>query len=162
MIRHFDQNEVMEPERHVQFQWMAALGAGLIPGILLLLAPRGSPWAGISFFSSVVMGRPLPAGLVMPLPVLCLVHLLIAEVYGLIISACGTHLTQGRAVLTGGIVGLILYFVNLGMVTWAFPAWRGSEIGVLFTHVVFGLIAGGAYRGLLRRKVAQTAAEAQA
>lgn len=88
----------------------------------------------------------------MPLPLLCLVHLLIAEVYGLIISACVMHVTQGRAIVTGGIVGLILYFANLAIVSLAFPAWHGNELGVLFTHVVFGLIAGGAYRGLLRRK----------
>jgi hypothetical protein len=155
MIKHFDQPVTMEPEAGGHFQWSAALCAGLIPGVLLLLAPRGSPWAGISFFSEVIMGRPLPPAMTMPLPLLCLVHLIIAEVYGLIISACVMRVTQGRAILTGGVVGLILYFANLGIVSLAFPAWRTNEIGVLFTHVVFGLIAGGAYRGLLRRKAVQ-------
>jgi hypothetical protein len=152
MIRHFDEISVMEPESGGHFQWGAALGAGLIPGVLLLLAPRGSPWAGISFFSDVIMGRPLPPGLTIALPLLCIVHLLIAEIYGLIISACVTKLTQERAVLMGGVVGLILYSANLAIVSLAWPAWRGNEIGVVFTHIIFGLIAGGAYRGLLRRK----------
>jgi len=152
MIRHFDEISVMEPESEGHFQWGAAWGAGLIPGALLLLAPRGSPWAGISFFSHVIMGRPSPPGFTIALPMLCIVHLLIAEVYGLIISASVTKMTQGRAVLMGGVVGLILYFANLAIVSLAWPAWRGNEIAVVFTHIVFGLIAGGAYRGLLRRK----------
>lgn len=151
MIRHFEQVQALEPERGGHFQWGAALGAGLIPGVLLLLVPRGSPWAGISFFSSVIMGRPLPAGILIPLPVLCLLHLLLSEIYGLIISFFVSHLTQGKAFLTGGIVGIGLYLVNLAVVSWEFPAWRTNEVAVLFTHVVFGLISGGAYRGLLRR-----------
>jgi len=48
---------------------------------------------------------------------------------------------------------LVLYFINLGVVTMWFPAMRGNEVSVFVTHVVFGLIAAGAYRGLLRRKV---------
>jgi hypothetical protein len=156
MIRHFEDAVAMEPEAKGQFQWGAALCAGLIPGVLLLLAPRGSPWSGISFFSSVVMGRPMPPEVVLPLPVLCLVHLVIAELYGLIISLFVTHITQGRAILAGGAIGIALYVINFGVVSVLAPAWRGSEIGVLFTHIVFGLIAAGAYRGLLRRKAVRT------
>jgi len=155
MIKHFEQAQVMEPEDQGHFQVAAALGAGLIPGVLLLLAPRGSPWAGVSFFSSVIMGRPLPAGEAMSLPVLCIMHLAISIVYGLVIAAFLARATQGRAILLGGVVGAGLYLLNFAIVTWAFPVWRANEIAVFFTHVVFGLIAGGAYRGLLRRRVAQ-------
>ena len=156
MIKHFEQAQVMEPEDQGHFQLGAAFGAGLIPGVLLLLAPRGSPWAGVSFFSSVIMGRPLPTGETMSLPLLCMVHLGISVVYGLIISSFLSHVTQGKAILLGGAIGAGLYLVNFAVVSWVFPAWRANEIAVFFTHVVFGLIAGGAYRGLLRRRVAQT------
>lgn len=156
MIRHFEEASTTEPEGQGQFQWGAALGAGLIPGVLLLLAPRGSPWSGISLFSHVIMGRPMPPGLFLPLPVLCLVHLAIAEIYGLIVSLFVTHITQGRAILTGGILGVALYVINFGLISLLAPAWRGSEVGVLLTHVVFGLLAAGAYRGLLRRKAVRT------
>src|SRR2546421_5759452 len=152
MIRYFEEHRTtMEPDGGDRFQLAAALGAGLIPGVLLLLAPRGSPWAGVSFFSSVIMGRAVPAGVVLPLPVICLIHLALAEIYGLIIARCLTNVTQGRAVALGGLFGLVLYGVNLAIVSIGMPAWHGNEIGVLFTHIVFGLIAGGAYRGLLRR-----------
>jgi hypothetical protein len=152
MIRHYEDSPAAEPVSKGDFQWGAALGAGLIPGVLLLLAPRGSPWSGVSFFSEVVMGRAIPAGLSMPLPVLCFVHLAIAEIYGMIIGLFLTRVTQAKAVLTGGALGLALYVINFGFVSLVAPAWRGNELGVLFTHVVFGLIAGGSYRGLLRRK----------
>jgi len=87
----------------------------------------------------------------MPLPVMWLVHMAIAEVYGLIISLFVQKLTRGRAALTGMGAGLALYLVNLAGVSVLFPTWRGNETGVLFTHAVFGLIAGASYRGLLRR-----------
>src|SRR5690349_22239312 len=117
MIKHFEQAQVMEPEDQGHFQVAAALGAGLIPGVLLLLAPRGSPWAGVSFFSSVIMGRPLPAGEAMSLPVLCIMHLAISIVYGLVIAAFLARATQGRAILLGGVVGAGLYLLNFAIVT---------------------------------------------
>ena len=88
----------------------------------------------------------------MPLPAVCLIHLAVAEVYGLIICRFLTNLTQGRAIVGGGVIGLVLYLVNLGIVSWVWPAWRGNELGVIVTHIVLGLVVGGAYRGLLRRK----------
>jgi membrane associated rhomboid family serine protease len=50
---------------------------------------------------------------------------------------------------------MALYLANLALVSLLFPAWRGNEPGVLFTHAVFGLIVGGAYRGLLKRRTAE-------
>lgn len=152
MIRHFEDTPLTEPEDKGHFQWGAACGAGLLAGALLLLVPRGSPWSGVSLFTLVVMGRPMPPGVFMPLPVVCLVHLLVAEIYGLVISLFVTHATQGRAILTGGVLGVALYVINFGFVSLVAPGWRGNELSVLFTHVVFGLVAAGAYRGLLRRK----------
>jgi hypothetical protein len=152
MIRRFEPTALLEPEDGGRFQLGAALGAGLIAGLVLLIIPRGSPWAGISFFSAVVMGRAVPPGVVMPLPVVCLVHLLVAEIYAVIISWFVNNTTQGRAILAGAILGLVLYLLNTGLVAIAFPEWRGNEVGVLFTHAVFGLLVGGAYRGLLKRK----------
>lgn len=131
---------------------LAALGAGFIAGMVLLLVPRGSPWASITFFSAVAMGRPVPPGVGLPLPVVWAIHLGVSIIYGLIVSWAVSTLSQGRAILAGGAVGLFLNIVNVFVVTFAWPLWRGNEGSVLFTHIVFGLIAGGAYRGLLRRR----------
>lgn len=151
MIRRFEEPELLPAEDGGRFQWGAALGAGLIPGVILMLVPRGTPWSGISPFISVIMGRTLPSWFDMPLPLVFLTHLAVSEVYGLIIASFVQKLTCGRAVLTGFGVGIVLYLLNLGMVSLVWPSLRGNEGSVLFTHAVFGLIAGASYRGLLRR-----------
>ncbi len=80
-------------------------------------------------------------------------HLAVAVVYGLIICWLAGGLQNVRAIVAGGLLGLVLYWGNLAIVSWCWPAWRGSEVPVLFAHIVFGLISAGAYRGLLRRKM---------
>jgi hypothetical protein len=152
VISGYEARPVYKPEAAGKFQWGAAMSAGFLAGAVLLLAPRGSPWSTLTFFSPVVMGRILPPDVQMPLILTWLVHLVISVIYGLIISRVIAHLTQGRAVAIGGLIGLGLYLANFGVVTALWPQVRGSELTVIFTHIVFGLIAAGAYRGLLRRR----------
>lgn len=152
MIRRFDTPISLEPENPGHLQYGPALGAGLIAGLVLLVAPRGSPWASLTFFTPTVMGRSVPATMMLPLPVLWIIHLGVSVLYGLVTSLAISRLTSYRAILVGGFIGLLLYFGNWVIVSVCWPAWRVDEVPVLFTHVVFGLIAAGAYRGLLRRR----------
>jgi hypothetical protein len=154
MIRGFKSGSSTEPEGHNRIQWNAALGAGLIAGLILLVVPRGSPWSSLTFFSPVIMGRTLPSNLELPLLAVWSIHLLVSLLYGFIISTAVAGLRFERAVVTGGLLGLVLYVLNLGLVSLALPVLRANEVSVAFTHVVFGLLAAGAYRGLLRRKPA--------
>jgi len=78
-------------------------------------------------------------------------------IYGVIISFAVINIREMAAVLTGGAVGLLLYLLNLAAVSMWFPAMRGNEVSVIVTHAVCGLIAAGAYRGLLRRKMSASA-----
>ena len=57
-----------------------------------------------------------------------------------------------RAFVTGALAGFVLYAVNFGVVTAFWPWLRGAEFSIVITHIVFGLITAGAYRGLLKRK----------
>ena len=156
MIQGFESHERSEPERKDHVQWGPAVGAGLIAGVILLVVPRGSPWSSFTFFTSAAMGRNLGM-LGMSLGGAYIIHLALALLYGLLISRVVASLKWERALLTGGLLGLVLYIVNFGVVSTFWPQLRGSEISVVFTHIVFGLISAAAYRGLLKRKAVPAA-----
>lgn len=151
MIR-FEPIQHLEPEEAKEMQFAPALSSGLIAGLILLMVPRGSPWEALTFFSAAVMGRSVSA-FGIPLLLAWLIHLAVALVYGLIVSRAVAHLKFEKGLMVGGIAGAILYVVNFGVVSAFWPQIRGNEFPVIFTHIVFGLIVAGAYRGLLRRKV---------
>jgi len=130
----------------------AALGAGFIAATILLFVPRASPWSAFTFFSPVVMGRKLPSTLDLPLGLVWLIHLGLGLLYGLLISRVVAGLGRRRAIATGALLGLVLYVVNLGVVSFCVPEFHGAELSVAFTHIVFGLLCAAAYRGLLRRR----------
>lgn len=152
MIDHFEPVQPLEPENKDHLQWTAALGAPLIAGLILLIVPGGIPWSALSFFSPVIMGRAVPDHWNLPLSVAIFFHFAIALVYGLIIALAVMRLTQWRAILAGGALGLILYGINFWVVSLWIPELRGSEPTALLAHVVFGLTTAAAYRGLLRRR----------
>ncbi len=160
MIRHFEPPTSLAPEPGSRLQLGPALGAGLIAGLIFLIVPRGTPWSSLTFFTPAIMGRTVPPAIAFPLPEVWALHLGVAVVYGLIISWLAGVLNSFRAVIAGGLIGLVLYWANLAVVSWCWPAWRGNEVPVLFTHIVFGLICAGAYRGLLRRKIPVRASQA--
>jgi hypothetical protein len=136
----------------MRFHVGPALGAGVMAGVILLVVPRGSPWSSLTFFSPAVMGRTIPGPTEIPLLLVWTLHLAVSLVYGLIISRMVATLRRRKAFVTGALAGLVLYAVNLGVVSAFWPVLRGAEFSVVVTHVVFGLITAGAYRGLLKRK----------
>lgn len=153
MIKGFEPPHPTEPVGHDHLQWFPAIAAGLIAGIILLVLPHASPWEGLTLFSPAILGRVIPASWAMPVFSVVVIHLGLSLIYGLIISLAVTHIRELRAVLLGGVIGLALYFINLAVVSMWITALKGNEVSVIVTHLVFGLIAAGAYRGLLRRKV---------
>src|SRR5207244_9088813 len=109
MIRGFESAHPLEPEAGGHVQWPAAFGAGLIAGAILLIVPRGSPWSSVTFFGPLVMGRGLPPGVTLSLLSVWLIHLVVSITYGLIITRIVARLTQSRAILTSGLLGLVFY-----------------------------------------------------
>ncbi|HLX70577.1 MAG TPA: hypothetical protein VKV04_13205 [Verrucomicrobiae bacterium] len=157
MIKGFEPPRQTEPVGEDRLQWLPAIVAGLIAGVILLILPHGTPWSRLTLFSPTVMGRIVPASLAIPVFSVIVMHLGLSLIYGLIVSLMVINVRELRAVVIGGVVGLALYCLNFGIVSLWFPALKGNEIPVLVTHFVFGLIAAGAYRGLLRRRVAAAA-----
>jgi hypothetical protein len=153
MIKGFEPPRFAEPAGQSRLQWGPALGAGLIAGLILLILPRGSPWESVTSYTPAVMGRVIPNSWATLSFVVIIVHLALSLVCGVIVALTVTNVRSMRAVLTGGVVGLALYLLNFGIVTLWLPELRGGEVSVVVTHAVFGLIAAGAYRGLLRRTV---------
>jgi hypothetical protein len=151
MIKGYESVHFLEPEEPAQFHVGPALGAGFIAGAVLLIVPHGSPWSSLTFFSPVIMGRTIPGPMEMPLIVVWVLHLAISILYGLLISRVVATLRWQRAFFTGALAGLVLYAVNFGIVSLVWPWLRGAEFSVVVTHIVFGLITAGAYRGLLKR-----------
>jgi hypothetical protein len=150
MIKGYQSVPLLEPEEPRQFHIAPALGAGFIAGAVLLIVPHGSPWSSLTFFSPVILGRTMPVE--MSLVVAWALHLAVSIVYGLIISRLVATLRWHRAFFTGAMAGLVLYAVNFGVVSALWPWLRGAEFSVVVTHIVFGLIIAGAYRGLLKRR----------
>lgn len=152
--------ETYVEERRRRIDFKAALGAGLAVGLLIALFPRGSPWAGTTFFSPTVMGRAMgePGGsfLAALLP-----HLALAIGYAIIIGLMVEGLRRFKAVLMGAAVGAALFFVNWAVFRFLVVDTEARESVVFFTHLAFGLMCAGAYKGLSKPAVARVATEAQ-
>lgn len=142
--------------RRIDFK--AALGAGLVVGLLIALFPRGSPWAGLTFFSPTVMGRAMgePGGSFMAA---LLPHLALAIGYAIIIGLVIERLRRVKAVIAGAIVGCVLFLINWAVFNFLVQDGVGRESVVFFTHLAFGLICAGAYKGLSKPAVARVISE---
>jgi hypothetical protein len=129
----------------------AVFKSGLISGVIFLLFPMGSPWSALSFGSGAVMGRTIAGNGTVQTFGKVVLQLALALVYALVIALIVKHFRSWRAIVVGGLVGLVLYGLNLAFVTLALPELRGMEARVVFTHFVFGLIAAACYKGMVRR-----------
>lgn len=148
------QHDTYEEEHRRAVDLKAAMSAGLFIGLLIALFPRGNPWSGMTFFSPTVMGRTLiePGGsFLLPLGA----HLALAIGYAIIIGLVVDKLHRVKAVVAGGIVGAILFLVNWAVFNFLVTDGTTRETVVLFTHVAFGLITAGAYKGLSKPAVAR-------
>ena len=121
----------------------------------MMILPHASPWTGITSFNPAIVGREPPLNWTLPVFCVILLHLALSLAYGFIISLYVIHFRELRAVFMGGMAGVLLYLLNFATISFFLPTMRGNEVSVLLTHAVFGLIAAGAYRGLLRRKVSE-------
>jgi hypothetical protein len=153
MIEGFESPHPAEPLQKNRLQAIPALASGLIAGIVLLIVPHASPWEGLTSFTPAIVGRMGSAAPNLPVIAAIVLHLAVSLIYGFLVSLTVINFRELWAVLVGGLMGLLLYLVNFGVVSAFWPALRGNEVSVIITHAVFGMIAAGAYRGLLRRKV---------
>ena len=133
-------------------RWGKAWLAGIITAGILLVIPWGSPWAGITFTSAVIMGRAVPPQVGIAWFEAAVLHLAVCSVYAFVVAALVNAFRPDRALLTGALVGLGLYLLNFALFRFLAPAMTGFEWPVALAHVVFGLLTTAIYRGLSKRR----------
>ena len=139
--------------------WRAVVGAGLISGVVFLMFEMImlplflglSPWAP----PRIVLGKgvlPPPAtfdfAVVM---VAMMIHFALAVVYAFVIAWIAKSQGTASAIGIGATAGLVLYFLNFHVLTAAFPWFAMARNWVSVSgHILFGLVAVGSYRALVR------------
>jgi hypothetical protein len=138
-------------------RWSAAIKAGLIAGVILLLFPSGNPWTSFSQPSAAhIMGRPISSDSSITLMSAAAIpahtaHLAVSVVYALIILAVVYRLRTWRAIFGGIVTALVLYGINFLTFRMFAPEFTGRyEFNVALAHILFGGIVAGVIRGLLR------------
>jgi len=150
--------------RHLM-DWKAAVIAGLIAGVIFLLAllvtyplaTGGTPWTIFRFIGAMVLGQavlPPPTtfdgGVVVTA---VLIHFTLSILYTLVLAFIVHRWGILMSILGGALFGLALYLINFFTFTmffaWFYPAraWPFSLV-----HILFGAVAGGIYE-LLEKDV---------
>lgn len=149
--------ETVAVERPVQ--WATGIKAALAIAAIFWLVTRGIPWAPSGLVSPTVMGREIkdPGAINGSLAGLAtFLHFFSAIVYGLIMMPLIHRFTYANAWLGGAALGIVMYFLNLvGFTLFGGGAPYSRELPVFITHVAFGIVFSGAYKGLVKRRVDQ-------
>jgi hypothetical protein len=143
--------------------WIVAAVSGFAAGAVLMvldllwssIVDPGGPWRTSHMIAPIFLGTDAGQLTVFEfkehvVAIALAVHYVLGIAFGLILAAimAPLHLdvTVRRALATGAVFGLILYFVNFfGMVRW-FP-WLADLRGwaTIAAHLVFGMVAAGLY-----------------
>lgn len=152
---------VMDEHLHYTLRpvrWGRAVSAGLIVGAVFLLLSRGIPWASSGMVSFTVMGRELKSpgmldqGLDFTVGAL---HMVCSIVYALIIIPIIHRFRPPLAMLTGTALGFLLYLISREVFTRLLdPGIAQHELNPFITHLAFGAVVAGFYKGQTRRRVA--------
>lgn len=137
-------------------QWATGLKAALAIAAIFWLVTRGIPWAPSGLVSPTVMGREIkfPGALDANAAALASVlHFICAIIYAAIMMPIIHKFTYSSAWLIGVALGVALYVLNLA----AFALFAGGapysrELPVFITHLAFGIVFTGAYKGLVKRR----------
>lgn len=169
MANTFDRNSTEHardwPGLHVRTDWRAATWAGLIAGLIFLMAEmllvwavQGmSPWAPPRMMAAMALGPgilPPPADFSLAAVITAmLIHFPLSVIYALVLGWAIHRLEMGAALLAGAAFGLIaVYAVNFYVVApMAFPWFIEARNWIsVISHAVFGLVLAGSYVVLRR------------
>ncbi len=137
-------------------RWGRAVQAGLIVGAITLLLSRGIPWVGSGAIDPAIMGRDISPGK-SPGPLfflsVMLLHFCVSILYALIIAPIVHGFRTWMAGAVGGVVGLVLYFINYAVSGMVMDlSGNPREWPSIVLHIIFGIICAEAYKGFVRRR----------
>ena len=152
------------PPNLPSLNWRAALAAGIVAGTVATAAQVILWWTFTDdlpeiFFrdarltSAILLGQsvlPPPATSDrMVILVAGLIHVLLSMAYGLALACVISRLTRRTALLAGCVFGLILYAVNMHIVTNVYPWFSAARDWItVVTHVIFGISLAAIYKAL--------------
>jgi hypothetical protein len=138
-------------------QWWTGFKAALGIAAIFWLVTRGIPWAPSGVVSPTVMGREIkhPGALDLNLAMLAIgLHFVVAMIYAAVMMPVIHRFTYESAWLVGAALGVVLYLCNLAAFSLLGDgAPYSREFPVLVTHLAFGIVFTGAYKGLVKRRV---------
>ena len=140
--------------------WSAAVWAGIIAGMVTLLLNvfvmpmyiGGNGWLVIRYFASIALGEgvlPPPSSPHAGALVTAIVMQLVLSVAFTLVLAFIIHrggLVAG--VLGGAAFGLGVYCINFFLMTRFFDHFNIGNSFLVFSHLIFGALAGGLYEAL--------------
>lgn len=144
-----------------QPDWTAAAVSGLAAGALLLvlelfwssMVSGVNPWVATRMIAAIVMGPDeLQTSLfsIATVTAALVIHFVLGAVLGMILAAIIAPFTLdsslGMAMLAGAAFGLVVYFFNFFVMTYAF-SWFIEVRGwpTFIGHVIFGMAAAACY-----------------
>lgn len=135
-------------------RWKRALQVGLVIGGVMFLLSRGIPWVGSGAINPAIMGREVAPGedtdALFSFSVIGL-HLIVSVLYALIIAPIVHGFRPWIAGLVGGIIGLVLYFINFALSAMIMEtALTQREWPAVILHIAFGVVVAEAYKGFVR------------
>ena len=152
------------PPNPPSLNWRAALAAGIVAGTVATASQVILWWTFTDdlpeiFFrdarltSAILLGQsvlPPPATSDrMVILVAGLIHVLLSMAYGLALACVISRLTRRTALLAGCVFGLILYAVNMHIVTNVYPWFSAARDWItVVTHVIFGISLAAIYKAL--------------
>lgn len=150
-------SEIPRTER--RFHWGAGALAGLIAGLVFLMAEMmlvwlvygQSSWGPPRMIAAMVMGKevlPPPATFDLVVVMVAMaIHFTVSILLGLVGALLFGRLGLAAAAALGVAFGLVIYYVNFYPIADAlFPWFAEARNGVsIFSHALFGLVLGVAY-----------------
>jgi hypothetical protein len=144
-----------EAPRGQPVRWKAAWWAGLIAAGLFFMVSRGIPWSsGVP--TPTVVGRELQSPEIVSSSAslaAAALHVFVSILYALAMAPLIHRMRTMPAVLTGALIGCVLYLINhLIFTEFLTPAPGQRESVAFLTHIAFGMVAAAVYKGLSQRR----------